>query len=222
MKKRCVFVIKLCVLFLLCSCASYLPTNNEFPMLLSSTAQAISNLELKVNNSKNNNLKEAYDELTKNSALLFPLLEACNKKYALSEEYIVGIKESKNILVDMESQFETTSNKAFILEAISKDYNAKQQSINNSKNKAATEKVRVTVNSAEEEGFFVYGKLSYEQAKDIKRYRFNKPTQNASEDFVPGYYLFWLEKDQRIGKPELYLIMSDGTDAGKDLILKTP
>jgi len=100
--------------------------------------------------------------------------------------------------------------------------NFSMQTIKSSKNKAATKKVRVTINSAEEEGFFVYGKLSYEQAKDIKRYRFNKPTQNASEDFVPGYYLFWLEKDKRIGKPELYLIMSDGTDAGKDLILKTP
>ena len=222
MKKRFVFVIKLCMLFVLCSCASYLPTNNEFPMLLSSTEQAISNLQLKVNSSEDNSLKEAYNKLTETSAVLFPALQACHKEYKISAEYMATIKESRNTLINLENQFGTTSNKAFILEAISKDYDAKLQTIKSSKNKAATKKVRVTINSAEEEGFFVYGKLSYEQAKDIKRYRFNKPTQNASEDFVPGYYLFWLEKDKRIGKPELYLIMSDGTDAGKDLILKTP
>ncbi|MEB3344039.1 hypothetical protein U6A24_01125 [Aquimarina gracilis] len=216
------FLLLICISGFVNSCASYAPRNNKLSVVLSKTQQAITGLEEKIIKSKEDELIQVYSKLNKKSEELFPLLKKCNDKYALTTEYIKTLQETEKILRNMVKEYETLPDKIFILDAISQDYDAKLQTIKNTAKNDATTKIKVIVNSNEEEGFFVFGKLSYEQGQDIKRFRFNQPTQNAVQDFVPGYYLFWLEKEDRIGEPELHLIMSNAGEEEKTLVLKTP
>ncbi len=204
------------------SCASYGPTDNTLSVVLSKTQQAVTNLAEKIPATEDDSLIKTYGKLEKMSKELFPVLEECNKKYALTPEYMATLQGAQKIIERIDKDFNTIPDKAFILNAIYLDYNAKLKSIHSSAKNDANTKIRVTVDSSEEEGYFVFGKLSYEKALDIKRFRFNKPTNSATQDFVPGYYLFWLEKENRVGEPELHLIMSNGTEEEKQLVLKTP
>lgn len=222
MKKIITQTVMIFILAFISSCASYRPKNNDLTLVLSKSQQTIASLKEKIAISEEQALKEAYNKLNEKSAALFPILEKCNKKYALTPEYMTTLKEIEKTVSRMNKEFNTTSDKAFILDAIYKDYDAKLQTIKNTAANNATTKIKVTVNSNEEEGFFVFGKLSYEQRQDIKRFRFNQPTQNAVQDFVPGYYLFWLEKEDRVGAPELHLIMSNSGEEEKQLVLKAP
>ena len=222
MKNKYVCLIKFCILIMIYSCASYGPKNKDLSLVLSKTQQAISGLEGEITATSDNNLQAAYNELIEKSTTLFPVLEKCNDKYALTPAYVSTLEATENTLRNLNEQYETITDKTFVLKAISKDYEAKLQTIKNTAQNNATTTIKVMVNSSENEGFFVFGKLSYEQDLDIKRFRFNQPTQNASLDFVPGYYLFWLEKDGLIGEPELHLIMSNSGEEEKQLVLKTP
>ncbi len=204
------------------SCASYGPTDNKLSVVLSKTQQAVTNLAEKIPVTEDDSLIKAYGKLEKKSKELFPALEECNKKYALTPEYMATLQGAQKTLERMDKDFNTIPDKTFILDAIYLDYDAKLTSINSSAKNDANTKIKVTVDSNEEEGYFVFGKLSYEKELNIKRFRFNKPTQKASQDFVPGYYLFWLEKEDRVGEPELHLIMSNGEEKEKNLVLKTP
>ncbi|MFD2563152.1 hypothetical protein [Aquimarina rubra] len=204
------------------SCASYGPKNKDLSLVLANTQISLINLQEKINTSKEPKLKEAYDQLALISKELFPVLEKCNDKYALSPEYVATLRETERTLRYLVKEYETISDKEYIINAMYQDYDAKLQTIKNTAKNDATTKIKVIVNSNEEEGFFVFGKLSYEQGQDIKRFRFNQPTQNAVQDFVPGYYLFWLEKDGRIGAPELHLILSSSGEEEKTLVLQTP
>jgi len=152
---------------------------------------------------------------------LFYLLEGCNDRNALTPEYLKSLEETQKMLQKLATE-EHIIKKEKILEGIYYDYKAKEMAINSSENNDANTKVRVIVDSNEDNGFFVFGKLSFEGNLDIKRFRFNKPTQQATQDFVPGYYLFWLEKEDRIGEPELHLITFSGEDKEKVLVLKAP
>ncbi|MBW1296264.1 hypothetical protein [Aquimarina litoralis] len=210
------------VTVLLYSCASYGPKNKDLTGVLSNTQRNLISLQEKITASKEPNVKEAYEKLKLKSEELFPVLENCNDKYALTPEYVATLKETERRLSDMVKNYETISDKKYLINAIYQDYDAKLQTINNTAKNDATTKIKVIVNSNEEEGFFVFGKLSFEQGQDIKRFRFNQPTQNAVQDFVPGYYLFWLEKDGRVGVPELHLIMSSSGEEEKTLVLQTP
>ncbi|WP_299259852.1 hypothetical protein [uncultured Aquimarina sp.] len=204
------------------SCGIYAPKNKELTLVLSQTQQTITSLKDKIATSNEEELKDAYTKLSEKSAVLFPVLEDCNDKYGLTPEYVATLQETEKTLRRLVKEYPTMSNKAFVLNAIYQDYDAKLQTIKNTAANNATTKIKVTVNSNEEEGFFVFGKLSYEQGQDIKRFRFNQPTQNAIQDFVPGYYLFWLEKEDRVGEPELHLIMSNSGEEEKQLVLKAP
>ena len=206
----------------LTGCASYSSKNNDLTRVLSKTQQTMVSLGDQISASKDTDLSKAYDQLEKKGSELFPLLEKCNEKYPLSAVYMSTLQEAEKVLRRLGKKFDETSNKKFVLEAVHQDYEAKLQTINNTAKNDAGTKIKVTVNSNEEEGFFVFGKLSFEQGRDIKRFRFNQPTQNAVQDFVPGYYLFWLEKEDRVGEPELHLIMSSSGEVEKKLVLKTP
>lgn len=207
---------------ILYGCASYSPKNNDLSLVLSNTQQTLSMLQKKIAAINSPKLNEAYAALNQKSATLFPVLERCNKKYALSTAYVTSLKEAEKVLKQLTKNETDLANKEGILQAITQDYDAKLQTIRNTAKNDATTKIRVTVNSNKEEGFFVFGKLSYEQEQDIKRFRFNRPTQNAVQNFVPGYYLFWLEKDGRASTPELHLIMSASGEEEKSLVLQTP
>ncbi|WP_152538416.1 hypothetical protein [Aquimarina macrocephali] len=222
MKNFYQYSLTLCMLILICSCASYGAKNKDLAGVLSNTQQAINNLSAKIPTTSDQTLIKAYQKLEKKYQELAPVLEKCNEKYALTVTYMTTLQEAQKVLQRLDKDFNTISNKGFIIDAIYGDYDAKLQSINSSSKSDANTKIKVLVNSNEDEGFFVFGKLSYEKDLDIKRFRFNKPTQNASQDFVPGYYLFWLEKDDRIGEPELHLIISNGTEEEKQLVLKIP
>ncbi|WP_298310693.1 hypothetical protein [uncultured Aquimarina sp.] len=222
MKRLVTQTLTILILAFISGCASYGPKDNSLAIVLSNTQQALASIGEKIVTDGDKELASAYDTLEKKRSELFPLLEKCNEKYALSPEYIATLKEVEKIIRLMNKEFNTTSDKAFVLNAIHKDYDAKLQTIKNTAANNATTKIKVIVNSNEEEGFFVFGKLSYEQGQDIKRFRFNQPTQNAVQDFVPGYYLFWLEKEDRVGEPELHLIMSNSGEEEKQLVLKTP
>ncbi len=204
------------------SCASYKPTDNTLSVVLSKTQQAVTNLAEKIPATEDDSLIKAYGKLEKKSKELFPALEKCNKKYALTPEYMATLQGAQKIVERMDKDFNTIPDKTFILDAVYQDYDAKLVSINSSAENDANTKIKVIIDSNKDEGFFVFGKLSYEKALDIKRFRFNKPTNSATQDFVPGYYLFWLEKEDRVGEPELHLIMSNGTEEEKQLVLKTP
>lgn len=212
----------LCIMILIYSCASYGPKNKDLDQVLSTTQSTISSLAIKVPTTQDQELIGAFQKLEKKYQELAPALEKCNEKYALTIPYVTTLKEAQKALQRVDKDFTTISDKTFVLDAIYQDYNAKLESINSSPKSDANTKVKVLVNSNEDEGFFVFGKLSYEQDLDIKRFRFNQPTQNATQEFVPGYYLFWLEKDERIGAPELHLIMDNGKEEEKQLVLKTP
>ncbi|MCK8521299.1 hypothetical protein M0D21_06965 [Aquimarina sp. D1M17] len=215
-------VISIFTAIYICSCASYTPKSNDLTKVLLETKQTIINLKDKVAASANDDLIDAYNQLDSKYEGLAPLLEKCNEKYALSPEYISTLQETKKTLDGLDKNFDQIDDKKFILNAIYQDFDAKMQTINNTAKNDATTKIRVVVNSGKEEGFFVFGKLSFEKEQEIKRFRFNQPTQNATQDFVPGYYLFWLEKDDRVGTPELHLIMSNSGEEEKMLVLETP
>ncbi len=222
MKQKKIYLLLLGVIIIASSCASYRSKKNTLSLVLSQTQQALLDLEEKITPTTDPKLKKAYFELRQKGEVLFPVLEKCNDKYALSTEYVATLETSKQTLIDLYKTYDTTTDKTYILEAIYNDYDAKLQTVYNTAKNDATTKIKVIVNSNEEEGFFVFGKLSFEQGQDIKRFRFNQPTQNAIQDFVPGYYLFWLEKDDRVGEPELHLIMSASGEEEKTLILQTP
>ena len=222
MKNFYKYTLILCISVFIYSCASYAPTDNKLSITLLKTQQAITNLAAKITPTGNDHLIKTYSKLEKKSKELFPLLLECNEKYKLSTTYMITLEEAQKTLQGLDKGFNTVPDKTFILDAIYLDYDAKLQSIQNSAKNDATTKIKVTVNSNEEEGFFVFGKLSYEKELNIKRFRFNQPTQNAARDFVPGYYLFWLEKEDRVGEPELHLIVSNGTEEEKKLVLKSP
>ncbi len=211
------------LVFVMASCAStsYQTKNKQLSKILANTQQTIKSLATKTQATKDEILIRAFQKLEKKHQELRPALEKCNEKYALTTAYITSLQEAQNALQRIDKDFITSTNKAFIIDAIYRDFDAKLQSINNNPNNDANTKVKITINSNEGEGFFVFGKLSYEKDLNIKRFRFNQPTQNATQDFVPGYYLFWLEKENRIGEPELHLIMSGGKEE-KQLVLKTP
>jgi len=218
--QTCAILLLLAAIF--CGCASYGPKNKDLSLVLSNTQESLTNLQEKISASDDLKMKEAYKKLNRKSTELFPVLEKCNDKYALSPEYVSTLKEAQKVLNRMTKNDVNVTNKANVLLAIYQDYDAKLQTIKNTAANNATTKIKVIVNSNEEKGFFVFGKLSYEQGQDIKRFRFNQPTQNAVQDFVPGYYLFWLEKEGRIGVPELHLIMSNSGEEEKTLVLQTP
>ncbi|WP_130734457.1 hypothetical protein [Flavobacterium sp. J27] len=226
MKKTHPLLLSFCILVFIASCSSYKPTykptNNELEELLSSTQQTIHQLAEKISPKTEDSLSISFRKLEEKSKELFPALENCHKKYKLTESYMATLKEAQNALSRLYENFNNIDNKEFILHAVYLDYDAKLKSIYSSPTSDANTRIKVTVDSNEDEGFFVFGKLSYEQELDIKRFRFNRPTQNASLDVVPGYYLFWLEKDGRIGTAELHLIMSDGSGEPQKLVLKIP
>ncbi|MHA7056512.1 substrate-binding domain-containing protein [Aquimarina sp. M1] len=215
-------ILSLYIFVFVGGCGIYAPKNKELTLVLSQTQQTITSLEEKIIASEEETLKEAYKKLSAKSAVLFPVLENCNDKYGLAPEYVTTLQETEKTLRRLVKEYATMPNKAFVLDAVYQDYEAKLQTINNTAKNDATTKIKVIVNSSEDEGFFVFGKLSYEQGQRIKRFRFNQPTQNAVQDFVPGYYLFWLEKGDRVGEPELHLIMSSSGEEEKQLVLKTP
>jgi len=204
------------------SCASYAPKKNGLTQVLLQTTETVGQLAKKIPTAQNQALTKAFTELEAKQEELFPMLEQCNKKYALTAEYVTSLSQTQKTLERLHGNFDTVRDKVFVLTAIYKDYDAKMQTIKNTAKNDATTKIKVIINSNEEEGFFVFGKLSYEQGQDIKRFRFNQPTQNAIQDFVPGYYLFWLEKEDRVGEPELHLIMSNSGEEEKQLVLKAP
>ena len=203
-------------------CASYAPKTNDLTAILVKTNEAITQLEKKISTSTDQELINSYNQLNQKHQELFPLLEKCNEKYALTTEYLSTLRETQKILANMDKNFDQIMDKIFMLNAIFQDYEAKLQTIKNTAQNDATTKIKVVVSSGQEEGFFVFGKLSFEKEQEIKRFRFNQPTQNASQDFVPGYYLFWLEKDNRVSEPELHLIMSNNGEEEKTLVLATP
>ncbi|MBP2831509.1 hypothetical protein J8281_04850 [Aquimarina sp. U1-2] len=211
-----------CVTVIFYGCASYGPKNKELSSVLLTTQQRLEALQKKLIETNDSKLLNVYNELNEKSLELFPVLEKCNDKYALTPEYISTLKETEKTLSYLLKNYETIANKEYLIHAIYQDYDAKLSTIRNTAQNNATTKIKVIVNSNEEEGFFVFGKLSYEREQDIKRFRFNRPTQDAIHDFVPGYYLFWLEKDDRIGEPELHLIMSTSGEEEKTLVLQTP
>jgi len=191
---------------LLYGCASYGPKNKDLSLVLSNTQRNLTSLQEKITASKEPKLKEAYEKLVLKSKELFPVLEKCNDTYALTPEYVATLKETERRVRDLTKNYETISNKEYIINAIYKDYDAKLQTIHNTAKNNATTTIKVIINSGQ----------------DIKRFRFNQPTQNAIQDFVPGYYLFWLEKEGRVGVPELHLIMSSSGEEEKTLVLQTP
>lgn len=207
----------------LSSCGIYYGANDgSVDLLLTETKEIITTLGEKVTTSGDDELIKAYATLKKESDSLMPVLKRCNENYRLTETYIETLEESKSVLEKLVTAFDTLSDKTYVINAIYQDYNAKLNSINSSKKSDANTKIKVIVDSSEDEGFFVFAKLSYEKDADIKRFRFNRPTDNASQNFVPGYYLFWLEKDDLIGEPELHLISINGSEKEIKIVLKTP
>ncbi len=193
-----------------------------FPSITLKTEQSLKKLTDKIYDTSDKELIKTFKALKKKQRQLFRVLKRCNRNLQLTPEYLVTLSESQKVLDQLFQNYEKTDNKQFLLESIYKDYAAKRKSINYYVAKDANAKIKVIINSNENEGYFVFAKLSYEKGMDIKRFRFDSPTNNASLSFVPGYYLFWLEKDGRVSEPELHLIVGDATDIEKRLTLKSP
>jgi len=192
------------------------------PSITLKTKASIEKLSDKINTTSDKQIRKTFKALKKKQRQLFRVLKRCNRNRQLTPEYLLTLSASQKVLDQVYQNYETTDNKQFLLESIYKDYTAKRESINYYVAKDANAKIKVIINSNENEGYFVFAKLSYEKDMDIKRFRFDSPTNNASLSFVPGYYLFWLEKDGRVSEPELHLIVGDATDIEKRLTLKSP
>lgn len=205
-----------------CKTSFYTQGNTDLKVIAMQTKTSLK--DLKGNAIKNNDevILDKLDNIENKRKELFYLLDGCNEKNTLTQEYLNTLKEAQKTIQSVSETYKKTSGKEEILDAIYLDFTAKEASIKSDENNDANIKVKVTIDSTEDEGFFVFGKLSFEQGSNIKRFRFNKPTQKASQDFVPGYYLFWLEKDDLVGKPELHLIILNGEDKVKTLVLKAP
>ena len=222
MKQLKVYFICFLITTLVSGCAGYRSKTKDLTLILTKSEQTLNRLQEKIKQSTDSSLRNRFSQLLEKSDTLFPILKKCNEKYALYPEYIATLRETDNTLRALLKDYESISDKQYVINAITQDYDAKIQTIKNTAQNDATTKIKVIVNSNDEKGFFVFGKLSFEHGKDIKRYRFNQPTQNAVQDFIPGYYLLWLEKENRIGTPELHLIMSHSGEEEKRLVLQTP
>lgn len=192
------------------------------PSITLKTKQSLKRLSAKIDKNSDKEFVETFKALKKKQRSLFRVLKRCDRNRKLKPEYLLTLNESQKVLDQLFQNYETTEDKQFLLESVYKDYDAKRKSINYYVAKHANAKIKVIINSNENEGYFVFAKLSYEKGMDIKRFRFDSPTNNASLSFVPGYYLFWLEKDGRVSEPELHLIVGDATDIEKRLTLKSP
>ena len=195
---------------------------NPLTSITLKTRQSLKKLADTIYATSDTELIETFSALEKKQRSLFRLLKKCDRNNKLKPEYLVTLSETQKTLDRLFQDEETINDPKYLLESIYLDYDAKQRSINYYVSKDANAKIKVIVNSNKEEGAFVFAKLSYEKNMDIKRFRFNSPTNDASQYFVPGYYLFWLEKDGRTSDPELHLIVGDGTDTEKKLTLKDP
>lgn len=205
------------------SCGVKPPQESEALLsILAETAASTKKLAGKINTASDKQLVKTFKTLEKRQRRLFPLLKRCDRNNSILPEYLETLSESQKTLERLFRNYETTDDQQFILESIAMDYDAKKRSINYYVSKDANAKIKVIINSNQEEGYFVFAKLSYEKDMNIKRFRFDSPTNNASQYFVPGYYLFWLEKDERVSDPELHLIVGNGTDTEKKLTLKDP
>lgn len=167
-------------------------------------------------------LIDIFKALEKKQRSLFKVLWRCDRNNKLEPGYVTTLSKNQEALDSLYRNYDTVDNKKFIMESVYMDYDAKRRSINYYVSKDANAKIKVIVNSNEEEGYFVFAKLSYEKDKEVKRFRFDGPTNNAAQYFVPGYYLFWLEKGERTSDPELHLIVGDGTETERKLTLKDP
>ncbi len=205
------------------SCAVKAPEEtNALASITLKTQQSLKKLADTIYATSDTELIKTFSALKKRQRSLFRLLKKCDRNNKLKPEYLTTLSETQKTLDQLFQNDETINDPQFILESIYLDYDAKQKSINYYVSKDANAKIKVIINSNEEEGAFVFAKLSYEKNKDIKRFRFDSPTNNASQYFVPGYYLFWLEKDGRVSEPELHLIVGDATVTEKKLTLKDP
>ena len=205
------------------SCAVKAPEEtNALASITLKTQESLKKLADTIYATSDTELIKTFSALKKRQRSLFRLLKKCDRNNKLKPGYLTTLSETQKTLDQLFQNDEAINDPQFILESIYLDYDAKQKSINYYVSKDANAKIKVIINSNEEEGAFVFAKLSYEKNKDIKRFRFDSPTNNASQYFVPGYYLFWLEKDGRVSEPELHLIVGDATVTEKKLTLKDP
>ena len=142
-------------------CASYAPKTNDLTAILVKTNETITQLEEKILISKDRELINAYAELDQKQKELFPLLEKCNEKYALTSEYLSTLRATQKILANMDKNFDQITDKKFMLNAVFQDYEAKLQTIQNTAQNDATTKIKVVVNSGQEEGFFCIWKVIF-------------------------------------------------------------
>lgn len=208
--------------FFTCKSAYYQQGNSDLKKIANRTTTALQNIKEKAIAAEDISIEKTIDSLESKQKELFYLLDGCNERNALTLEYLNSLKEAQKMLEKIDQDYTAVAHKTAIIKAIYLDFEAKETSINSDENNDANTKVKVIVDSNEDQGYFVFGKLSFEQDLNIKRFRFNRPTQQASQDFVPGYYLFWLEKGELVGEPELHLIMLNGEDTEKTLVLKAP
>ena len=141
MNNQYAYGIILFFILCMCSCASYGPKNKDLAGVLSNTQQTITNLTEKIQTTGDKMLIETGQKLENKYLELAPVLENCNEKYALTTAYMTTLQESQRALQRVDKDFNSISDKAFILDAIYRDYNAKLTSIKSSPISDANSKI---------------------------------------------------------------------------------
>ncbi|KAA1245220.1 hypothetical protein [Aquimarina sp. RZ0] len=108
MKKLVTQTVLVFILAFISGCASYGSKNNSLAIVLSSTQHALTSLGEKIVTQRDKEHSSAYDILEKKRSELFPLLEKCNEKYALSPVYMAILNEVEKTIHLMNKEFNTT------------------------------------------------------------------------------------------------------------------
>ncbi|GGI58493.1 hypothetical protein GCM10011444_28020 [Winogradskyella haliclonae] len=158
-------------------------------------------------------LRNSFVELEETHNRLFKILvDYSESDNVISEDYLLSLENSQKVLEELSNPFEDIKASLRLFEAIKYDYKAKLQSIDYGISISINEKVKVTVKTTKSSGYFAYIKYSSDENINIKRLRFNNPTNNAERYLSPGYYIIWVEKDNNKSKERFIEITSTNED----------
>ncbi|MFK7785803.1 MAG: hypothetical protein AB8B56_11840, partial [Crocinitomicaceae bacterium] len=119
-------ILTIFIALCLSSCGIYYGADDgTVDLLLSETKETITTLGEKVTTSGDDELIKAYAILKNESDSLMHVLKKCNENYRLTQTYIATLKQAKSALDEIVTDFDTRSDKAFIIDAVYQDYHAK-------------------------------------------------------------------------------------------------
>lgn len=171
------------------------PTKQEYSKVLLKTQTNLTKLAEKVYQTEDENLIRSFKNLEENSKKTQKNLIALEDYSNFPNEYLFTLVDSNSALIRLSNDMEDVEEAKQLIDYISEDYKAKANSINFGITTDVNSKIKVTVETIGGSGYSVFVKYSYDLDIDKKRFLFNNKTNNSVRYFSPGYYIFWIEKE---------------------------